>query len=56
MFVTDIKMGFALALNSHAGLFAMSTEDTNRYGEAAKLQKSVLSGSFQVPTTIISQY
>lgn len=57
MFVTDIKMGFALALNSHAGLSAASTEeDTNRYVEVAKLQKSVLSGSSQLSATIISQY
>lgn len=50
-------MEFALALNSHAGLFATSTEEnTNRYWEAAKLQKSFLSGSFQVSTTTISQY
>lgn len=55
MFLTDIKMRFTLTLSSHAGLFAASTEeDTNRYREAAKLQKSLLFGNFQVSATIIS--
>lgn len=45
----------ALALNSHAGCFATSTEeDTNRYREAAKLQKYFLSGNFHISDTIIS--
>lgn len=42
LFVSDIKVGFALDLNSCAGLLLLPLRKTNRHVEAAKLQKSVL--------------